>query len=90
MKIIVDAMGGDNAPKEIIKGSMLAAEEYGADIVFVGDKKVISQCAEENSVDLKNSEIVNASSVITMHDDAKSVLKEKSDSSRAVGFEHLN
>ena len=90
MKIIVDAMGGDNAPKEIIKGSMLAAEEYGADIVFVGDKKVISQCAEENSVDLKNSEIVNASSVITMHDDAKSVLKEKSDSSMAVGFALLN
>ena len=90
MKIIVDAMGGDNAPKEIIKGSMLAAEEYGADIVFVGDKKVISQCAEENSVDLKNSEIVNASGVITMHDDAKSVLKEKSDSSMAVGFALLN
>ena len=90
MKIIVDAMGGDNAPKEIIKGSMLAAEEYDADIVFVGDEKVISQCAEENSVDLKNSEIVNASSVITMHDDAKSVLKEKSDSSMAVGFALLN
>lgn len=90
MKIIVDAMGGDNAPKEIIKGSMLAAEEYGADIVFVGDEKVISQCAEENSLDLKNSEIVNASSVITMHDDAKSVLKEKSDSSMAVGFALLN
>ncbi len=90
MKIIVDAMGGDNAPKEIIKGSMLAAEEYDADIVFVGDEKVISQCAEENSLDLKNSEIVNASSVITMHDDAKSVLKEKSDSSMAVGFALLN
>ena len=90
MKIIVDAMGGDNAPKEIIKGSMLAAEEYDADIVFVGDEKVISQCAEENSLDLKNSEIVNASSVITMHDDTKSVLKEKSDSSMAVGFALLN
>ncbi|MGN0533677.1 MAG: phosphate acyltransferase PlsX [Eubacterium sp.] len=90
MKIIVDAMGGDNAPKEIIKGSMLAAEEYGADIVFVGDEKIILQCAEENSVDLKNSEIVNASGVITMHDDAKSVLKEKSDSSMAVGFALLN
>lgn len=90
MKIIVDAMGGDNAPKEIIKGSMLAAEEYGVDIVFVGDEKVISQCVEENSLDLKNSEIVNASGVITMHDDAKSVLKEKSDSSMAVGFALLN
>lgn len=90
MKIIVDAMGGDNAPKEIIKGSMLAAEEYGADIVFVGNEKIILQCAEENSVDLKNSEIVNASGVITMHDDAKSVLKEKCDSSMAVGFALLN
>lgn len=90
MKILVDAFGGDNAPVEIIKGSMLAANEYGVDIVFVGDESKINKCVEENSIDIKNSQIINAQSVITMHDDAKVVLKEKSDSSMAVGFKALN
>ena len=49
MKIIVDAMGGDNAPLEIIKGSMLAVDEYGVDIVLVGDKEKINDCTEKQS-----------------------------------------
>ena len=42
MKIIIDAFGGDNAPLEIIKGSMLAVEEYNVDILLVGNKSKIS------------------------------------------------
>ncbi len=90
MKIIVDAFGGDNAPLEIIKGAMLAREEYGCDIVLVGDEDKIKQCVSDNNIDLKNTEIVDAKEVITMHDDAKSVLKAKADSSMAVGFRLLN
>ncbi len=37
MRIIVDAFGGDNAPLEIIKGSMLAVDEFGIDIVLCGN-----------------------------------------------------
>ena len=36
MRIAVDAMGGDHAPAEIVKGAALAAEEYGLDISLVG------------------------------------------------------
>lgn len=90
MKIIVDAFGGDNAPAEIIKGSMLACEEYNVDIILTGDKNKINECVNKNGIDLKKTEIVDAGEVITMHDDAKSVLKEKSDSSMAVGFRLLN
>ena len=90
MKIIVDAFGGDNAPLEIIKGAMLARKEYGCDIVLVGDEDKIKQCVSDNNIDLKNTEIVDAKEVITMHDDAKSVLKAKADSSMAVGFRLLN
>ncbi|MGN1123346.1 MAG: phosphate acyltransferase PlsX, partial [Eubacterium sp.] len=90
MKIIVDAFGGDNAPLEIIKGSMLAVDEYGVDIVLVGDTEKINKCVKDNNIVLKNTEIVQAESVITMHDDAKSVLKQKADSSMAVGFKLLN
>ena len=41
MKVIVDAFGGDNAPREIIKGAKLAADELGYDIVLVGDEEKI-------------------------------------------------
>lgn len=90
MKILVDAFGGDNAPVEIIKGSMLAVDEFGVNVAFVGDREKINKCVSENSIDIKNSEIIDAKTVITMHDDAKAVLKEKSDSSMAVGFKALN
>lgn len=90
MKIIVDAFGGDNAPSEIIKGSMLAVDEYGVDILLVGDEEKINQCVANEGIQLKKTEIVDAKGVITMHDDAKSVLKEKADSSMSVGFKLLN
>ncbi len=90
MKIIVDAMSGDNAPLEIIRGTMLAVDEYGIDAVLTGDSEVIYKCVSENNINLKSTEVVDAKSVIDMHDDPKCVLKEKSDSSMAVGFKLLN
>ena len=90
MKIIIDAFGGDNAPLEIIKGTMLAVDEYNIDVVLVGDEDKINSCVKENNITLINTEIVDAKGVITMHDDPKAVLKEKADSSMAVGFALLN
>jgi len=90
MKIIVDAMGGDNAPLEIIKGSMLAVDEFGVDIILVGDEVVINECVQSNGITLKQTEIVDVKGVISMTDDAKSVLREKADSSMGVGFRLLN
>lgn len=89
MKIIVDAFGGDHAPLEIIKGAMLAVEEYNVDIILVGNKNKISECIEKNKIVLKNTEIVDAECEISMCDDAKSVLKEKADSSLGVAFRLL-
>lgn len=92
MKIIVDAMGGDNAPLEIIKGCLLAVKELPVDeITLVGSEKVINSCADENGIEL-NSKIktVNCTDVITMSDEPKAVLKDKPDSSMAVGFRLLN
>lgn len=91
MKIIVDAMGGDNAPLEIIKGSMLAVDEYGIDeLVLLGDEAVINNCVKDNGIALKNTRIVNCTQVIDNCDDAKTVLRGKPDSSMAVGFRLLN
>lgn len=90
MKIIVDAFGGDNAPLAMIKGAMLAVDEYGIDVVFTGSRDKIISCAEQNGIELKNTEIVDTNVTITMHDDPKSVLKEKADSSMGAGFRLLN
>lgn len=89
MKIIVDAMGGDNAPLEIIKGSYDAHKEFGVEIILVGQEDVINKVATENNIDLSVFEIVNATEVITMDDDADSVLKKKPDSSMSVGMKML-
>lgn len=90
MKIIVDAMGGDNAPLEIIKGSYDAVKELGANIILVGQEDVIKKVAKENDIDLSVFKIVNATEVITMDDDADSVLKKKPDSSMSVGMKMLS
>ncbi|MCC8016860.1 MAG: phosphate acyltransferase PlsX [Clostridiales bacterium] len=91
MKIIVDAFGGDNAPLEIIKGAMEAVEEYGVQIILVGNEKKIYECVKSNNIKLKNTEIINSDgNPVNMNDDAKCVLKEKSNSSMGVGFKLLN
>lgn len=90
MKIIVDAFSGDHAPLEIIKGAMLAVEEYGIDVILTGDEKQISECVRQNNIELKNTEIVHTSGKIDMCDDARAVLKEKADSSMGVGFKLLS
>lgn len=89
-RIIIDAMGGDNAPLEILKGTALAKEEYGITPILVGNEEEIKKCIKDNNIALENVNTVNSNSVITMHDDAKSVLKEKADSSMGIGFKLLN
>ncbi len=90
MRIIVDAFGGDNAPLEIIKGCVLAVKEYDIHITLTGDENILKEVFLENSFSMNNIDIFNCSQVITMDDSADSVLKEKKDSSMAVGLRLLN
>lgn len=89
MKIIVDAFGGDNAPLEIIKGSVDAKNEYNADIILVGKEDTIKKVAAENNIDLSGVEIADAPDVISMEDTPSDIMKEKSNSSMAVGLKML-
>ena len=90
MKIIVDAFGGDNAPLEIIKGCAEAIREFDIEILLTGKKSVIEQVAAENNIPLTNIEIEDCDEIITMHDQADSVLKAKKNSTMATGFRLLN
>lgn len=90
MNIIVDAFGGDNAPVEIVKGCVQAVDEYKINITLTGDETEIKQVFTDHNLSLNNIEIYNCTQKITMDDSAESVLKEKKDSSMAVGLRLLN
>ncbi len=90
MKIIVDAMGGDNAPLEIVRGALNAAKARPElEIVLVGReaevKAAVSQCGGLPG----NASLVNATEAIDMHDDPATAFRTKKDSSLTVGLNLL-
>ena len=89
MKIIVDIMGGDNAPEETVKGVCQAAQEFNASYILVGNKYEIERVARENDLDIRRFDIVHTETVITMEDDPISVVRAKNDSSMAIGLKML-
>ena len=87
MRIIIDAMGGDNAPQEIVKGAVRARRELGVDVTLVGREDAVRACLEqENCADI---EIVNATEVISMEDDPSTATRRKKDSSMTVALNLL-
>ena len=92
MRIIIDIMGGDNAPRETMLGALAAAEEYkdlGAEYTLVGDESAIRAIAAEQGADLSAFEIVPTEQVITMEDDPVCVMRAKKDSSMSTGLRML-
>lgn len=82
-------MGGDKAPDETVKGVCLAASEYNATYILVGDRSEIERVAEENALDIRRFDIVHTETVITMEDDPLCVVRSKNDSSMATGLRML-
>ena len=85
MKILIDAMGGDNAPQEIVKGALLAHEKFGTEIVLVGQKEAIEPLLTGSY----RPEIVDAREIVTMEDDPSTATRRKKDSSMAVALKML-
>lgn len=81
MKIVVDAMGGDNAPEEIVKGCILARDEYNINIVLSGKEQEIKKILDKNTTSNKNIDIINAEEVITNEEKPVLALRRKKDSS---------
>ncbi len=89
MKVIIDAMGGDNAPSEILKGTAEAAEKFRVDMILVGDRQKITRAAEENQIDISHIEIVHTDVSVAMDDDPLSVVHAKKESSLNLGLQML-
>jgi len=89
MKIIIDAMGGDNAPGEIVKGAVEAAGHTDSRIVLVGDQAKIEQCLKSCNASSSLFEIVHTEETISMEDDPLSILRAKKNCSMGVGLRML-
>lgn len=87
MRIIIDAMSGDKAPEEIVKGAVMARRELGVDVTLVGKKEVVeSILAKEGCADI---EVVDARDVITMEDDPSTATRRKKEASMTVALNLL-
>lgn len=87
MRIIIDAMGGDNAPEEIIKGAVRVKRELGVDVTLVGIEERVRECLAAEGCD--DIDVVNATEVVTMEDDPSTAIRRKKDSSMAVALNLL-
>ncbi len=87
MRIIIDAMGGDNAPEEIVKGAVRAKRELGVDVTLVGIEDKVRECLKAEGCE--DIDIVNATEVISMSDDPSTATRRKKDSSMAVALTML-
>ena len=92
MKIILDAMGGDNAPEAPVLGAIQAAKDFDAQITLVGrGEEILSVLRKHNINDLPAGvEIANADEVVDMHDDPARVIQKKKNSSMVVGLRMLS
>ena len=90
MRVIVDVMGGDNAPLEMVKGAVAASKENNASFILVGDRGEIDRIAAEEGFDLRRLDIVHTPVYMTMEDDPLSVVRAKKDSSMSIGLKMLS
>ncbi len=90
MRIILDAMGGDNAPNAVVKGAVRAVRELDTDVVLVGREEevraALAACGGESEPRIR---VVNATEVVTMEDEPGMACYKKRDSSMTVALKML-
>ena len=94
MVILLDAMGGDNAPDATIKGAVKAIDQIKSKLILIGNENVIkSKIKEFYNKDISEIsdrlEIKNTTETIEMEDIPTQAIKHKKDSSMVVGFNML-
>lgn len=86
MKIVIDGMGGDNSPVEIVKGSVDACNEYGVEIIITGDSESINNELNKYSYDKDKISVVHTTEVITNEEKPVVAIRKKKDSSLVVAL----
>lgn len=86
MKIVIDGMGGDNAPKSNVEGAVNAIKEYNVNLIITGDKKLLEKEFSQYEFDRSKIEIVNTTEVIENEDKPVKAIRSKKDSSMVVAL----
>ena len=91
MKIILDAMGGDNAPLAPVMGAIQAAKDFGAQITLVGRGDEILQALKEKGIDTlpQGITMIHADEVVDVHEDPAAAVRKKKNSSMMLGLKML-
>ena len=89
MQIIVDAMGGDHAPQEVIKGSVQAVNDFNIDIILVGKQAIIEKELAAYEYPRERIHIQHADEVITNDEAPTKAIKTKKNSSMVLGLKIL-
>ena len=89
MKILIDGMGGDYAPEEIVKGAIRAASEISETVVIIGPEDVINEQLSANRWRGDNIEVVDATEVITNEEHPAMAVRKKKDSTIVKGMNML-
>ncbi len=91
MNIALDMMGGDYAPLQAVKGvaEYLATNPQNIHLTLIGNQPQIEECIQTNTLPTSNYTIVHAPEVIEMNEHPTKALKEKQQSSIAIGFQLL-
>ena len=86
MRIILDGMGGDNAPASVVEGAILASKEIDHEIVIVGKEELICAELKKHKYDANKITVVNATEIITNDDAPVRAVRSKKDSSIVKGI----
>lgn len=89
MNIMIDGMGGDHAPEEIVKGAVQAAKEISGTVSIIGREERINECLQALNWNGDNIEIVNATEVISNNESPAMAVRKKKDSSISKGMRML-
>lgn len=89
MRIGLDAMGGDKAPRSPVGGAVMAVKEYGYHLTLIGCKKDINKELDGYSYPADKIDIIDASQTIEMHEPAALSVRKKRDSSIVKGTDLL-
>ena len=87
VRIAIDAMGGDYAPAEQVKGAVLALEKQKDLFVYLcGDEQAVKAELSKYTYDESRVEIVHTTEIITNEEEPAKAVKAKKDSSTVVAF----
>lgn len=86
MRIVIDGMGGDNAPKSNVEGVVNAIKEYNVDLIITGDKEILEKEFSNYEFDRSKLEIIHTTEIIENEDKPVKAIRAKKDSSMVVAL----